>query len=229
MMGARWLVAALGVAALGTPAYAQPPIEPSGVTLVAPRDAVCPAIVLPFGVAARYATNRHAARHDGIDFKVPDETPLLAIAAGKVIGLGAGARSTGRYVWIQHAPGDTGLPFWVYTLYQHFDPTPELGVGVVLKVGQVIGSAGQPAYPNLHVQTLVSRLDQCTARGVALEVSGGRVVDPAIVYVTGFNDLGDLDRLSRNRPSVLIPYATVDGMLRPVRSRVIWPIACRPR
>ena len=147
MMGARWLLAALAVAALGTSASAQPPIEPSGVTLVAPRDAVCPAIVLPFGVAARYATNRHAVRHDGIDFKVPDETPLLAIAAGKVIGLGAGSRSTGRYVWIQHAPGDTGLPFWVDTLYQHFDPTPELDVGVVLKVGQVIGSAGQPAYP----------------------------------------------------------------------------------
>ena len=156
-------------------------------------------------------------------------TPVLAIAAGTVISVGPGARSAGCYVWIQHGPSDTGLPFWVYTLYRHVDPPSDIDVGATIKIVQVVGIAGNAAYPNPHVQTVVSRFDRYTTRGAALEVSDGRVVDPAIVYVKGFNDFGDLERLARDQPSVLIPYATDDGTLRPAKARVIWPIACKAR
>ena len=231
MPGTRSMAAAaLGLALLRAPAaHGDMAIEASGVTLVAPRDAECPAIVLPFGAAARYAGDPRDEPHDGIDIKLPEGTPLLAIAAGKVISLGAGAASAGHYVWLQHAPGDTGLPFWVYSTYRHFDPVPDLEVGSAVKVGQVIGRSGRAAYPNLHLATLVSDSDRYDARGTAMVVAGARLVDPAVVYVSGLGGLADLERLPRAWPSVLIPYATDDGVIRPGKSRVIWPVACKRR
>ena len=204
-------------------------IEPSGVTLVAPRDAECPAIVLPFGAASPYATDRRDALHDGIDLKLPEGTPLLAIAKGKVISLGAGAASAGHYAWLQHAPDDTGLPFWVYSTYRHFDPVPELAVGSVVKVGEIIGRSGKPAYPNFHLSALVSASDQYNTRGRSVVVVGARLVDPATVYVRGPGGPGDLQRRPSAMMGVLIPYATDDGVIHPERSRVIWPVVCRRR
>ena len=231
MLGARSMAAAtLGLAVLCAGAvHADLAIEDSGVSLVAPRDAECPPIVLGFGVAARYATDRRDGLHDGVDFKLPEGTALLAIAAGKVITIGPGAVSAGHYVWLQHAPDDTGLPFWVHSTYRHFDPVPDLEVGSVVKVGQVIGTAGKPSYPNLHLATLVGGSDKYDARGTSVLVAGARLVDPAIVYVRGLGGLGDLERLQRLRPGVLIPYAADDGTIRPARARVIWPVACRRR
>lgn len=231
MPGTRSTAAAtLGLALLCAPAaHGDLTIEPSGVTLVAPRDAECPAIVLPFGAAAPYTMDRRDGLHDGIDIKLPEGTPLLAIAAGKVISVGAGAASAGHYVWLQHAPDETGLPFWVYSTYRHFDPVPDLAVHSVVKVGQVIGRSGRAAYPNLHLATLVSGSDTYTARGSSVSVVGARLVDPAVVYVSGLGGLADLERIPRARLDVLIPYATDDGVIRPERSRVIWPVACRRR
>ena len=231
MTGTRALAAAtLGLAVLCAPATAADlPIEESGVSLITPREAECPRIVLPFGVAAPYATDRRDGLHDGIDFKLPAGTPVLAIAAGKVVGLGAGARSAGHFVWLQHPPEGTGLPFWMYSTYRHLDPVPDLEVGSAVKVGQVIGASGKRNYPNLHLATLVGGGERYDARGPSFVVAGARLVDPAIVYVSGLGSLLDLERLQRLRPNVLLPYATDDGTIRPARARVIWPIACRRR
>jgi hypothetical protein len=231
MRGTRSIAATtLSLALLCAPAaHGDTTIEASGVTLVAPRDAECPAIALPFGAAAPYATDRRDGLHDGIDLKVPEGTPVLAIAAGKVISVGAGAVSAGHYVWLQHAPDDTGLPFWVYSTYRHFDPAPELAVGNVVKVGEVIGSSGKAVYPNLHLATLVSGSDRYDARGRTVVVAGARLVDPSVIYVRGLGGLGDLERRPRPMLGVLIPYAAEDGELHPGKSRVIWPVACRRR
>jgi hypothetical protein len=231
MPGARAMAAAtLSLAVLCAPlAYGDMTIEPSGVTLVAPRDAECPAIVLPFGAASPYATDRRDALYDGIDIKLSEGAPLLAIAKGKVISVGAGAASAGHYAWLQHAPDDTGLPFWVYSTYRHFDPVPELAVGSVVKVGQIIGRSGKPTYPNFHLSTLVSASDRYDARGRSVVVAGARLVDPAIVYVRGLRGLGELQRRPPPMLGVLIPYVTDDGVINPEKSRVIWPVACRRR
>ncbi len=69
MPGTRSIAAAtLGVSILCAPvAHADTTIEPSGVALVAPRDAECPPIVLPFAAAAPYATDRRDALHDVVE------------------------------------------------------------------------------------------------------------------------------------------------------------------
>jgi hypothetical protein len=231
MPGTRSMAAAtLSLAVFCAPAaHGDMTIERSGVILVAPRDAECPAIVLPFGAAAPYATDRRDGLHDGIDIKLPEGTPLLAIATGKVISVRAGAASAGHYVWLQHAPDDTGLPFWVYSTYRHVDPVPDLAVGSVVKVGQVIGRSGKPAYPNFHLATLVSGSDRYDARGSTVVVAGARLVDPAVVYVRGLGGLAELERRPPAMLGVLIPYATDDGAIHPGKSRVIWPVACRRR
>src|SRR5438045_5165346 len=131
-------------------------------------------------------------------------------------------------MWMQHAPDDTGLPFWVYVTYQHFQRLDDLEVGSAVKVGQVIGLSGKPSYPNLHLGTFVSASGQYVAHRTSVMVSGARLVDPAVVYVNGLRGLDDLERLPMSQPSVLVPYATGDGVIRPARSRVVWPVACNP-
>ena len=229
MPGARAMaVATLAFVMLGmSAAEGDMEIKISGVALVLPRDAKCPAITLPFGAAARYATDHVVGLHDGIDISLPEGTPLLALAAGKVISVGEGATSTGHYVWMQHAPDDTGLPFWVYSMYRHFHRVVDLEVGSAVKVGQVIGTSGTPSYPDLHVATLVSVGPQYEARRTSVVVAGARLVDPAVVYVNGLRGVDDLEGLPRGWPSVLVPYATDTGVIRPEKSRLVWPVACK--
>src|ERR1051326_7049368 len=231
MAGAGAMVAVgLSLVALGPlPARGQTMAQPSGVTLVPAEGVACPPIVLPFGVASKYAVDRRAGLHDGIDFKLPEGTPLLAIAAGKVISIGAGARSAGDYLWLQHPPTETGLPFWVYSTYRHFDADEELEVGAAVKIGAVIGKSGRAAYPNFPLATLVSTGDKYDLHGKDVVVAGARLVDPSVVYVRGLGSIADLDRLPRDRQSVLMSYATADGAIRPEKARVIWPVPCRRR
>ena len=230
MSDARALMATAVLMALGAwAAESGAEIQASGVTLVAARDVTCPAIVVPGGYVSPYATPRYDGVHDGIDFSLSEGTPVLAIAAGKVISIGAGDTFTGDYAWLQHAPADTGLPFWLYSTYQHFDRVLDLEAGSAVKVAQVLGRSGRRSYPNLHLGTLVSGSDRYETRRGSVLVPGGRVVDPAVVYVSGLGGLADLARLPRDRPSVLIPYATDDGVIRPDKSRVVWPVACKRR
>ena len=227
MPDARALMAAVLMVLGASAAEGNAEIQASGVTLVAAKDVRCPPIVVPFGYVSPYATPRHAGVHDGIDISLPEGTPVLAIAAGKVISIGTSDTFTGDYAWLQHAPADTGLPFWLYSTYLHFDRLPDLEVGSAVKVAQVIGTSGKRSYPPLHLGTLVSGSDLYETRRASVLVPGGRVVDPAVVYVTGLGGLADLELLPRALPSVLIPYATDDGVIRPDKSRVVWPVACK--
>ena len=207
---------------------AQSAIEPSGVALIPPRDVVCPAIALPFAAAARDAKDPHARLHDGVDFELPEGAPLLAIAAGKVIGIFAGARAAGYNVWLVHGPDETGLPFFVYANYRHLDPAPDLAAGEPVKRGVVIGTAGTRRYPRVHFATVVTTVAQHTVRGREVVVAG-RPVDPAVIFVSGLGGVPDAERLRQETPSVLLPFATEDGTVHPANARVIWPTPCKRR
>src|SRR3989442_7763530 len=185
MPDARALMAAAVLMVLGASAAGgNADIQASGVTLVAAKDVSCPPIVVPFGYVSPYATPRHAGVHDGIDISLPEGTPVLAIAAGKVIGIGTSATFTGDYAWLQHAPSDTGLPFWLYSTYLHFERVPDLEAGSAVKVAQVIGRSGKRSYPNLHLGTFVSGGERDDARRTGVLGHRGRVVDAALGSLT---------------------------------------------
>ncbi|MBI5329074.1 MAG: peptidoglycan DD-metalloendopeptidase family protein [Betaproteobacteria bacterium] len=217
-------------------------IQPSGLTPVFAGDAHCTKIASPYASPTRFdgssrPLDRFAGLHGGIDLTLEQETPLLALAAGKVIALGVGGQAEGVYAWLQHAPADTGLPFWVYSKYQHLFALPKHALGDVLKVGEVVGLSGRTGtvgghygwagYAHLHLTAVAAPGDEYQLEGTRVSAKGGRMMDPLAIYLRDLTSLDDLDRLDGAPREVRISHQTADGALRPAGSRIIWPVACQ--
>ena len=120
-----------------------------------------------------------AGIHEGIDYPVPSETPVLAAASGTVarvdvsfldwnreqqdialyeaVTLGYTPAATldrirGRQVWIDHGKG-------VITRYAHLSAVEPLVVGQKIEAGALIGRVGSSGYPqggpHLHFEVRV--------------------------------------------------------------------------
>ena len=209
-------------------------IRPSGLVAVFPREVACPEIASPFGSATRYdgsrrPMDRFGGLHGGIDISLAQGTPLLAVAAGKVIAAGTGAMFTGHYLWLQHAPEDTGLEAWTYTKYQHLREPTALATGTPVKLGDVVGVSGNtgtagrhygPAgYPHLHLTVFVGPSARFEVRDTAVVADGARIVDPVAIY---------RDSRAADATRVAIP-SVIDGVVHPAGARLIWPVACTRR
>ena len=219
-------------------------IRPSGLVAVFPPEAACSEIASPFGSMTRYdgsrrPLNRYGGLHGGIDISLEEGTPLRAIAAGKVISLGTGGMAVGIYLWLQHSPQDTGLPFWVYSKYQHFRNLPELKAGQTVTVGQIVGLSGKTGttgrhygvtgYPHLHLTTFAGLSDRYEVRGSSVVAAMSRIVDPVAIYIKRLRDVDELERLAVDRKNVPIPHVAEDGSFHPADTRLIWPVACKRR
>lgn len=219
-------------------------IRPSGLLPSFPVEAACPMVASPFGSTTRYdgsprPASRFGGLHGGIDLTLDEGTPLLAIASGTIVSVGIGGQAEGNYVWLQHAPTDTGLRFWVYSKYQHLLEAPRHVVGAKVQVGHVVGLSGKTGttgghygargYPHLHLTTVAGRSGQYERQGSRIIAEAARIFDPVAMYVRGLNDLDDIDRLSDDRRTVPIPYLAEDGSIRPTGSLVIWPVSCKSR
>jgi len=206
-------------------------IRPSGLQPVFARDARCPGIASPFGSRTRYdgsprPTWSFGGYHGGIDISLVEGTPLVALAAGTVASKGEGGQLEGIYVWLRHSPEDTGLPYWVYSKYQHLQSHPELPIGARVAVAEVIarsgrtgtvgGHYGPSGYPHLHLSTRTSASGDGIV-GSRGETTGGSLVDPLVIY----RDAG-------GNAEVRIPYSTAEGQVWPAGTRVAWPVACVP-
>lgn len=217
-------------------------IRASGLVPVFPRDADCPDIASPFASGTRFdgsrrPASRHGGLHGGIDITLFEGTPLRALAAGRVISTGTGGIAVGIYLWLQHSPQDTGLPFWVYSKYQHFREESPLRVGDTVAVGQVVGLSGKTGtvgrhyglggYPHLHLTTFAGPGGRYEVRDSSVMASGSRIVDPLAIYVTGLRDADEIERLPGERRKVAIPYLTAGGAAHPAGTRVVWPVSCK--
>lgn len=105
-------------------------IAASGLEAAFPDGHACQPIACPFASPTRYdgsrrPNDRNGGLHGGIDLSLSEGTPLLAVADGEVIALGEGGRMEGIYLWLRHSPEDTGLPYWVFSKYQHFSALPK--------------------------------------------------------------------------------------------------------
>ena len=220
----------------------QSQIRPSGLVPVFPAGTACPGIASEFGSPTRYdgslrPRDRAGGLHGGIDISLDEGTPLRAIAGGKIVATGTGGQAVGIYVWVQHSPQDTGLPFWVYSKYQHLRDLPTLRVGQAVAVGQVVGLSGKTGtmdghyggagYPHLHLTTVASPADQYEVSGSVVSPSRPRFFDPVAVYVDGLRDVEAISQLPADRRAVPIPHVTEDGSLHPPGARLAWPVACK--
>ncbi len=211
------------------------PIAPSGLRAQYPGEARCPEIASPYGSRTRHDGSARPSwsfggYHGGMDISLPEDVPLLAIAAGTVVGKGEGGTLEGIYLWLRHAPEDTGLAYWVFSKYQHLLALPELEVGARVALGQVVARSGKtgtadkhygPAgYPHLHLTTRKAT----SGDGAILD---GALFDPLAVY----HDAGAKSRGAVEPPLAEgvtpIPYATRDGKIASAGTRVVWPVACQ--
>jgi murein DD-endopeptidase MepM/ murein hydrolase activator NlpD len=88
--------------------------------------------------------------HEGVDFAVPEGTPVLAAHAGSVVYSGSGLRGYGNLVAVR---GTDGL----VTIYGHHSVN-KVRRGQQVKKGQVIalsGNTGKSTGPHLHFETRV--------------------------------------------------------------------------
>jgi murein DD-endopeptidase MepM/ murein hydrolase activator NlpD len=217
-------------------------IRPSGLTARFPENMTCAPIASPYGSATRYDGSRRPASrfgglHGGIDLTLEEGTPLRAIATGKVIHLGKGGLAEGIYLWLQHAPQDTGLPFWIYSKYQHLAELPGLSAGETVQAGQVIALSGKTGtvgphygsagYPHLHLTTLAGRSGKFERQDSRIVTEGARLFDPVAVYLRDLGEVEEVERLPDERKTVPIPYVAEGGSIHPAGSRMVWPVACK--
>ena len=214
-----------------------------GLVPVYPKDATCPEVASPFGAQTRYdgsaRVNDHFGFHNGMDISAVEGTPLIAIAAGEVVHKGSGGPLVGNYVWLRHAPADTGLPVYLYARYQHLDQASKHAVGARLMLGDYVGPAGKtgtqgpafgPAgYSHLHLLIFAADgPDYTTREAIVAQAPGQRYLDPLAVFMppsTTFNNHA-LRALPDGEKRVAIPYQTADGARHPAGTRVVWPLAC---
>src|SRR3972149_6164833 len=79
----------------------------------------------------------------GIDMPAPWDTPMIAAAAGTVVGKFLGERSfRGIEIVLRHSPDDTGIPLWIYTQYAHCSTVPALELGQRVRMGENLCPTG---------------------------------------------------------------------------------------
>ncbi|MFH1487503.1 MAG: peptidoglycan DD-metalloendopeptidase family protein [Pseudomonadota bacterium] len=205
---------------------------PSGLKAVYPDKTRCIEISSPYGSRTRYDGSQRptfapgGGSHGGIDLSLNEGTPLLALAAGTVVDKGEGGQMLGIYLWLRHAPEDTGLPYWVYSKYQHLRSIPELAINAKVSMGQVAaysgktgttgGHYGTEGYPHLHLTT---------RKSLNGELQGSQNFDPLKIYL----EATPKPTGSGDAQSVMIPYMTTEGQVRPEGTRVVWPVACNAK
>lgn len=209
-------------------------LKPSDLQVVFPASARCAGIASAFGANTRYdGSTRSPAefggRHGGIDISLEDGTPLLAIAAGTVVSAGTGGQMEGNFVWLRHAPEDTGVDYGVFSKYQHLRTPSELTAGSAVAAGQLVGYSGATGttgghygatgYAHLHLTTVRATSTDATV-GARGEARGVTLFDPLRLFADAAASLG---------PAIAVPVRFTDGRLQPAGARVVWPVACAPR
>lgn len=217
-------------------------LEPSRLEPAFPAQLRCPEIASAFGSRTRYDASlrpqwSYGGHHGGIDITLAVGTPLLALAAGTVVAKGEGGMMEGIYLWLRHAPEDTGLDYWVYSKCQHLDSLPEVELGAKVAVGQVIARSGKTGtagpiygaagYPHLHLGTVKGTSGNETVGGRG-QAQGVSLLDPLAIYHEAGAKLRESAAPTAQAGPVSIPYASIDGRLTPPDTRVVWPVACRP-
>ncbi len=219
----------------------------TGLRAVFPTEASCLEVSSPFGYKSRYdgsprVSFAYSGYHNGMDISAEEGTPVIAIADGEVVHKYEGGKLVGYQIFLRHAPADTGLPFWTYSKYKHFQSMPEFEVGDRVTMGQVLapsgitgttgGYYGDFGYPSLHISIYTSDDPNYLTREKWIIPKNVKYMDPVGLYLDTDQPVienKDIRDLPDDQKDVVIPYMTPDGTFVPEDTRLIWPFACTPR
>lgn len=219
-------------------------IAESGLTAVFPTLFQCEEISSHFASPYRHdgsprRDDRNSGLHGGIDLSLKDGTPLLAVAAGEVIATGKGGQLEGIFIWLRHAPTQTGLPYWVFTKYQHLSVLPSLNAGDQVQAGQVIAYSGNTGtvskhygpfgYPHLHMNTFYGRSGEYRMKGrfnSRVQADGAILDDPLIMHLGKISELSEVRGLVAERRKIMVPVMDEKGTVHPKGSKTVWPVSC---
>ena len=178
------------------------------------------------------------ALHKGRDLPMPFNTPILAMADGKVVGMFKNEMSRkGVEVVLRHTPEQTDLPFYTYTQYTHFNKWPlDLKIGQNVKVGDILGPNGNSGKmgkrirrPALHFAVFKSESPNWSSFKRGFLVKDGYWMDPVTFFKkTGPYEHTKIKKLNKKEKKILIGYKTNGGKLIPNNTKKIWPFSCIP-
>ncbi|MCF8150563.1 MAG: M23 family metallopeptidase [Burkholderiaceae bacterium] len=219
-------------------------VKATGLAPIFPEKFSCDPIASPYGSPYRFdgsvrRQDRNSGLHGGLDISLNDGSPLLAVAAGKVIAKGEGGNLEGFYLWLLHAPADTGLPFWSFTKYQHLIELPSINVGDQIAVGQLVARSGLtgtvgPAfgpqgYPHLHMSLHVAPGPEFILGGEGkstVSPKDGKLSDPMLLFMPADSKFDQAAELPDARKRLPVAIVGRDSRIHPAGSKVVWPVFC---
>jgi len=181
------------------------------------------------------------AYHGGIDMPSRWGTPMIAAAAGTVVGKFRGEDSArGIEIVLRHSPEDTGIPLWIYTQYAHMDEMPEHAVGQRVRMGEYLGPTGNSGVggktrkktslrrPAIHFAVFYSTSEHYAEnRDVIIPVDGYWMDPNALYRKTLPLDSTSMKALSEAEKAVPIPIMFEDGEVLPSGTKLVWPYTCK--
>ena len=207
-----------------------------------PENVKCRDIDEQYAISYTYKRNREAY-HGGIDMPAPWGTPMIAAAAGTVVGKYRGERSArGIEIVLRHSPEDTGIPLWIYTQYAHFDEMPTLAVGQRLDMGEILGPTGNSGIsprtgeqserrrPAIHFAVFYSTSEQYVALRNKIIPVNGQWMDPVALFRKKLPlDSYAMKALPEEEQQVPISIMLDDGEAFPANTKIVWPYTCTRR
>ena len=175
------------------------------------------------------------AYHKGRDLPMPFDEPVLAMADGTVVGLFENLNQRkGVEVVLRHTPKQSGMPFYVYTQYTHFNKWPlDLKIGQKIKAGEILGPNGNSGKkgikvrrPALHFAAFYSKSPHWSFFKGGFLVKDGFWMDPISFYRNEepYDNKG-VKKLKSKEKSPIIGYKTKSGKILPEGSKKVWPFA----
>jgi len=197
----------------------------TGLTAEMPVDAECPPISLGFGTtlnrSGKKRTEAHGLVHAGADWTLPEGTPIVAIADGRVVEIGEDLEDTrGNFVAIGH---DSLGRRVIYSSYVHLSGF-NVARGQGVKRGQVVGFVGKTGrgatYVHLHLNVY----------GSESVMVGGRRWRYRYDYLQLLSgDMTPIDPVKKRQQKVSVAYIDQSGQIRPPAAKVIWPFVCKTK
>jgi murein DD-endopeptidase MepM/ murein hydrolase activator NlpD len=210
---------------------------PTGLQPLLAPEARCRVIDEHYAINYTYKRGRESY-HGGIDMPAPFGTPIVAAAAGTVVGIYSGERGRrGREIILRHTPKETGIPVYIYTIYGHLNRMPQLSVGDNVRMGEVLGPTGNSGIagrrvrrPAIHFAVFYSASPKYAALPHIVIPADAYWMDPVALYrKTPPFDSAAMKALPARDKQVPIPYMLADGSVHPHSSKLIWPYVCASR